>query len=114
MNNIKSKSGITKPCLGLLPYIDIIDKFIILTVVYAFKGTFGAFLPKSEVNTKPSIEINRNDRKVTRFPHPGSDLTRSSRKITFRLHPKNTVNIASLTFRLVPCFNDSVDDFMLE
>ena len=99
---------------GARPYIAIIEIFIILTVVYAFKGTFGVFLPKSEVNINPSIEINKNDRKVTRFPHPGSDLTRSSRKITFRLHPKNTVNIASLTFRLVPCFNDSVDDFMLE
>ena len=74
----------------------------------------GAFLPKSDVKTNPSIEINKKERKVTKFPHPGSDLTSSSRKITLRLHPTNTVKIASFTLRLVPCFSDSVEDFMFE
>merc|ERR1712226_1128844 len=89
-------------------------KYMMTIVVYAFNGTLGVCLPKSDVNMNPSIEIKRKERNVTKLPHPGSDFTSNSRKTTFRLHPRNTVIIASFTLRLVPRFNGSVDDVMSE
>ena len=80
--------------------------------MYAFNGTLGVRLPKSDVNMNPSIEINRKERKVTKLPHPWSDFTSNSRKTTLRLHPRNTVKIASFTLKLVPCFDDCVADSM--
>ena len=32
-----------------------------LTVEYARSGTFGVFLPKSDVNMNPSTDINKNE-----------------------------------------------------
>ena len=70
--------------------------------MYALNGTFGFLLPKSDVKINPSIEMNKKELKVTKFPHPGSTFANNSREITFKQHPTNTVNIASLTRRLEP------------
>ena len=84
-----------------------------LTVEYARSGTFGVFLPKSDVNMNPSTDINKNEVNVTKFPHPVSALTNNSRNITFKLHPTNTVNIANFTRRLVPSWCCVAEDSII-
>ena len=84
-----------------------------LTVEYARRGTFGVFLPKSDVNMNPSTDMNKNEVNVTKFPHPVSALTKSSRNITFKLHPTNTVNIANFTRRLVPSWGCVAEDSII-
>ena len=84
-----------------------------LTVEYARRGTFGVFLPKSDVNMNPSTDMNKNEVNVTKFPHPVSALTNNSRNITFKLHPTNTVNIANFTRRLVPSWGCVAEDSII-
>ena len=52
-----------------------------ITIKYAERGASGLTLPHFETTTKPSKDMNRNCKKVTKFPHPGSSL----KKYNFQL-----------------------------